>query len=163
MGIPIDGSYASFVAQLKAKGFKETSVGGADLEGQFSGSNRTVYVYCTPITEKVYRVTVTLHKSSSWSSLKSIYSEFKELLTNKYGEPFGGETFTQPYYEGDGYEMTALLADKCNYTQIYSTESGRIMLWISKVFDGSVLLMYNDNINSDLNDAEQSSIKYNDL
>lgn len=165
MGIPIDGSLTSFASQLEAKGFEKLSVGDSSvtLEGQFSGSKRVVIVYCTPITKIVYQVAVVLRESTSWSSLKSTYRDFKSILITKYGQPTGKEEFITPYYEGDGYEMTALRNGKCNYTQIFYTENGSIMLWISSVLDGSVLINYYDKLNDDLCDAEESSLKYNDL
>ena len=165
MGIPIDGSLTSFIDKLQAKGFTVSFADDdiAGLEGPFSGSTRTVWVYATPQTSKVYCVIVQLRTSKSWSSLKSTYSEFKQMLTNKYGEPYGSETFTRPYYEGDGYEMTALRNDKCSFVQLFETPTGTVMLYISDSSDGSVMLSYRDKINSDIYDAEQSSMKYNDL
>ena len=163
MGIPIDGSVAAMVNQLKAKGFEEISVDdtGAAVEGMFSGERRMVFIYGTPTTKKVYQVIVVLKESSSWSTLKSTYTEYKKLLENKYGNAIGGEEFNYPYYDGCGSEMTAVRNDECNYTRIFETSTGSITLLIGS--SCCVYLAYVDKINNDICDREKETVMSDDL
>lgn len=121
-GIKISGSLASFVAQAKEKGLSLTSTqtNSAVLEGLVGARSVEVYVFTTPKTKQVYKVTIYLPKQSSWYSLKSDYRDYLELLTNKYGKPTSTYTFfSKPYEEGDGYEMTAVGAEKCSYSAFW--------------------------------------------
>ncbi len=65
-----------------------------------------------------------LDEDISWSSLKYTYMRFLEILTDKYGNPDGSnESFTTPYYEGDGYELSAVGLDKVNYSAYWLNKS----------------------------------------
>lgn len=163
MGIPIDGSVAAMVNQLEAKGFEEIFVdyNGAAVEGMFSGERRMVYIYDTPITEKVYQVIVVLEESSLWDTLKSTYTEYKKLLENKYGYAVGDEEFNYPYYDGCGSEMTAVSNKECNYTRIFETSTGNIRLIIGPPC--CVYLVYVDKINNDICDREKETVMSDDL
>lgn len=74
--------------------------------------------------DNVFQVSVIFPKSSSWSSLKSKYYEYKNALSAKYGKPISEETFFSPYSEGDGREITAICEEKCTYASAYILDNG---------------------------------------
>jgi hypothetical protein len=85
------------------------------------------------------------------------------LLRSKYGKGESYEDFESPYYEGDGYEMTAVRIGKCNYFTKYKLTNGMIIVAIAKIDKGSVLLYYTDSINDKIAKREKANQKLNDL
>jgi hypothetical protein len=164
-GIPIEGNLTTFVEKLKANGFKLTEMDGdgAIMEGYFSGDTRTILIYASKISKKVYQVIAILEKSNSWSTLKSTYDEFKSSLTTKYGNGVSYEYFSSPYEAGDGYEMSALRLDKCTYATSFNILCGKIRLMISSVGGGSVVVAYTDKVNEELSEKEEKSLISSDL
>lgn len=163
-GIPLDGSTTEFMNKLRTKGLKisETKDIGGIMKGDFAGySDCTIYVYGTRKTKKVFCAIVAFPSENSWSSLYYQYSSLKSSYTKKYGEPLSIEEFITPYYEGDGYELQALKKDKCTYSSKFTTEAGDILISITyhENSDGyDVSVGYIDNINRELNEAEQQEI-----
>ena len=98
---------------------------------------------------------------NSWHSLKKEYLFLKESYTAKYGVPDSCEYFSAPYADGDGFEMAAISAGRCNYYSLFETAQGRIMLGIDD--DGSVGVVYEDKINSDLMLREKQSVVSSDI
>jgi len=96
--------------------------------------------------------------------LENDYTEFKRMLTSKYGDPFKySESFKEGTYVGsDRLKISALKEGKCEYYSTWGLNEGFIGLEIFNV-DGSsdccVRLTYIDLINGKL--AEDS--KQNDL
>ena len=164
-GVPIEGSLTSFVAKLQAKGFTKISSNEerAMMKGDFSGDSRTILIYATKTTKQVYAVCVVLKESSSWSTLKSTYNEYKSSLATKYGEGDSYENFLSPYKEGDGYEMIALRAEKCLYATTFEIASGTIAIMIISANNGAVALYYTDKTNTKLSEKEQKDLISNDL
>ena len=162
-GIPIDGSLSSFVTKLKTQGFKVMSsdTSFAQLEGNFGGELCTILVNTTKKTGIVYNVCVALPESSSWSSIKNKYEEYKSSLTEKYTKPQSIEEFKDPYYEGDGYEMTALKTNKCTYISRFLLKNGIIYLSMTNLTN--LFIIYEDNVNSEINKSEEKSKVYDDL
>ena len=84
------------------------------------------------------------------------------MLSAKYGDPSRNvERFSNPYYEGDGYEFQALRIGKCTYTSIFNVSNGNVML--SMVKDGSLILYYSDKEGDALNEREQRQKALSDL
>ena len=162
-GIPIDGDMSSFVNQLNQLGYVGSIENGrAMLNGIFGGKDVTVAVYSSERTQIVYQVIVVFPNETSWYSLKSYYRELKNSLSTKYGAPYtSNEYFSSPYYEGDGYEMSAVRSGKVHYTSRYSTPTGQITLTIFK--EGAPMIAYEDKINAAKNKTEEKSSIINDL
>jgi hypothetical protein len=122
-GVQVDGYKSSVVNKFKAKGFKISIAPSATvttLNGYVDEVEYEVLVCNTPITKKVWKIVVYLPKQDDWYSLKSTYIKFYELFLKKYGEPTSSySSFSSPYEEGDGYEMTAVAEEKCNYTAFW--------------------------------------------
>jgi hypothetical protein len=87
------------------------------MKGKINLENVEIFLYETPKTKQLFKLTVYFEEASSWRSIKSQYERLLETLTSKYGEPDNSySNFKSPYYEGDGYEMSAIELDKCDFT-----------------------------------------------
>lgn len=163
-GISLDGPLDQFSSELKSKGFSTVDSGAdyAIFEGDFGGEDCTITIFATPESKIVYQAVVKINESS-WATLKSTYNEYKTLLRSKYGKGESYEDFESPYYEGDGYEMTAVRIGKCNYFTKYELTNGKIIVAITKIDKGSVLLYYTDSINDKIAKREKANQKLNDL
>lgn len=163
-GIDIAGDLSLMVERLQKEGFTLVTQENifAVMEGEFANKQCKLFVVATPSTYEVYEVIVNFEKTNSWSSLKSDYLEFKNLLKGKYNtEPKSIEKFVRPYYEGDGYELTALSVNKCDYASVFDLDNGSIMVGISP--EKSVNVVYEDKIGSFINEQEEKEISINDL
>ena len=156
-GVPIDGTLSSYVAKMKAKGF--TSVGTSDgiaaLKGDFAAHKScTILVGTMQNKDLVSRIAVIFPSQDQWRFLYGDYSELKELLTIKYGEPtecieqFQGYTFSDLT---DNDKITRVQLDECTYRTVFHTNNGDIQLSIEhqSVVSCFVRLLYVDKINND--------------
>lgn len=154
-GVPIDGTLSSYVAKMKAKGFTYlgSSNGVAMLKGDFAAHKScTIVVATMQNRDLVSRIAVVFPKQDQWQYLYGDYSELKELLTIKYGEPtdcveeFQG--YSQPKTDSD--KMIRVETDQCKYASIFKTEKGEIQLSIEhfEYSDCGVKLLYIDKINN---------------
>ena len=164
-GIPIDGALTEFVNKLQDLGFKVNSSRNdcAQITGEFSSKICEIYIQASLISNTTYQVCVILKESDNWFDIRTTYDEYKKLLTSKYGTGRSIEDFVSPYYEGDGYEMTAIRKNKCQFLTIYELPNGTVVLGVASLKDGSVVLMYTDKINYELAEREKSSQQIGDL
>lgn len=171
--IPICGDVNKFIEKLIAKGYQlvqpyDYMTHYGILTGSFAGVNGCqIVVGATPLTGYASHVMVFFPEQSTWLNIKLEYLKYKEKLTNKYGEPKSFEYFTDPYSEGDGYEMTALSCDHCTFASYFSdyltdgTEIGQIAIMMSQ--SGQIIIDYQDKKNSDMSEAEKNEIAHDDL
>jgi len=162
--IEIDGKLNEFVSKMKGLGytFIENYKNTAIMEGNFIGKECRIFILSTPKTKTVWKVAVFLPKESSWRSLKSEYNSVKEQITQKYGKPTKSfNFFSSPYYEGDGYELQAIKNEKCTYYSYWNSENGAITLKIST--DCEIIIGYEDDTNSELDDTESNEKIQGDL
>jgi hypothetical protein len=124
-GVPISGDLATAIAKFKAKGYtltEYTNAGGAIMKGKVALSNVELYISVTPKTKKVFKFSVYFDEEKTWSNLKYEYNKYYDIIFKKYGEPTSSYSgFDSPYYEGDGFEMTAVSLEKCNYFSMWKT------------------------------------------
>lgn len=162
-GIYIGGSLNSFVDKLKAKGYKLLDLNAqyATLTGTIANTEVEVYVGSTPKTKVVSNITIYLPKETYWQGLKSSYIEYLTILSDKYGKPDMQYTgFTSPYYEGDGYEMSAVENEKTNYVAFWFDKSNtNIAIQISKY--NQVKILYENILNMAIKEREKNEIKTN--
>jgi hypothetical protein len=164
MGIKIEGKKDLLITQLKSKGFnlqpKKVSTQTYELmKGNVGGNNFEIMVCYTPITNLVWKLIVTTGTSETWSTLKSNYNKYKEVLIKKYGNPSSDYSFfSSPYDEGDGYEMTGVYAGKCNYASFFDlpNNEGSITLEITKWKE--VDISYQNNANNEIRKKEKEQI-----
>ncbi len=160
--IDINGSTTQFTTKLKAKGYKSTTEASTLLSGEFAGYTCKVAVYGTAKTDVTYQIIVVFDtKGDSWYSVKGQYNKLKELYTSKYGKPSdSAEWFLSPYYEGDGYELSAIRNNKAFFFTKWELSEGNINIMISK---DNILVSYSDNANKTLNDQEERNKSLNDI
>ena len=162
MGIPIEGNASAFSQKLVTKGFvkTKTSENTCALKGTFAGEKDVELIVCqTPKTKQVWKVSVYLPKVSTWSIIKRQYERYKTSFSEKYGTPdHNYEFFDSPYYEGDGYEESAVKNEKCFYASIWDCG---LMVSISQFMQ--IKLVYEDPINSELDDKEKNQVIEDDI
>lgn len=154
MGIEVDGTRSQIINQFTQKGFKvnQKTENAITFKGEINGREIELITLYTVKSGKCWKFAVYLPKKISWYSLKQEYEEYVEILKNKYGTPTNNfATFISPYYEGDGYELTAVQIEKCIYSCFWGT---KIYIEISKY--NQVSIKYENETNSDLNEKEKS-------
>jgi len=163
-GVKIDGNVQTVISQFKAKGFiLNTPTGVLDnikiMKGMLSGQVVELVIISTPKTKLAAKVVVYLPEQKSWYSLKSSYNKYLELLTQKYGNPSQTiETWTNPYYEGDGYELQALENEKAIYKTLWNRINNlNILLEISKYKE--IHISYENDKNMDLAMEEKNEVE----
>lgn len=163
-GVPLNGKITEFVQKIEKQGFHtserlETAV---IMEGKFTGKDATILVAASKKSKTVWKVKVFLPKRTSWSSIKSDYMYYKEVFTKKYGNPTDNyEFFSKPYYEGDGYEMSALRNEKCHYISAYSTNHG--VIYIEMTSSEEIAISYEDKINTEIMNREKEESVIDDI
>ena len=154
-GVPIDGTLNEYVAKMKQSGFTmfHTENGVAMLKGDFASyKDCTVGVATLKGKDLVSKITVIFPTQESWSLLSSNYFNLKEMLTEKYGQPFESvEKFSSYEPKDDGSKMIQVHLDACKYVTTYETDKGSIQLSIKgDISSAFVVLAYFDKINSDI-------------
>lgn len=129
MGVKVEGGKSSITNQFTEKGLTKVTSANPNVlifEGDVNGTNVELYVAFTPKTNVAWKFSVYLPKRTNWYELKGDYEKYVQIFTNKYGAPTTSySTFLSPYYEGDGYEMSAVSLDKTSYAcfwDVYSIE-----------------------------------------
>lgn len=156
-GVPIDGTLNEYVAKMKQNGFShlETEGGTAILNGDFAGYKDCI-VGVSTLKQKdlVHKIAVLFPDKETWSTLSGNYFDLKEMLTEKYGQPFEEvEKFDVPSYIqslDDSSKMHQVQFDNCKYYSIWRTDKGEIQLSIDhdSVLSCFVKLAYFDKINT---------------
>lgn len=157
MGIPMRGNISSFAQQLvNQKGCRIVSRSAENhsisMRGTFTGKDCEIYVFGTPVTDQVWRVTVYLPELSSWNAIKREYLNYKAQFDNKYSLRSSYDFFADPYDEGDGNEVAAIKDDKCHYSAFYDAPGGNVMVKVSKYMQ--VQIAYEDDTNLNLRERE---------
>lgn len=124
------------------------------MQGKVNDTKIELNIVNTPTSKLVWKFAIYLPKQDDWYSIKSQYNSFTNTLTEKYGEPTDSYTgFASPYYEGDGYEMSAIILDKCNYITIWANGT---TIQISKF--KQVRITYENADNSVIDDEEKKAL-----
>lgn len=165
-GIPIDGKIETFIGKLQHIGYSSirTEPSVALMKGEFGGNICNIMIGSSPTSHIVHSIIVFLNEDNSWHSLNATYNNYKNLLSSKYGKGDSFEFFSDPYYEGDGFETTAISVNKCTYVTFFDVPNGRLRLSIQKVITRAcVVLVYLDNINYELSNKEENAAIIEDL
>lgn len=160
LGIKPEGSRLEVVNKFIAKGFKvkpqSANQNVTSMLGIYAGTKYEVNIVSTPTSKKVWKISVYLPAETNWYSLKATYEKFLETLTNKYGQPNQSYNFFQsPYYEGDGYEMSAVMLEKCQYSAFWDNLYIQITQW------KQVNISYENQINAELKEKETEKLNSN--
>ena len=160
-GILISGDFNSALQKFKSKGYivEETFPEGAILSGNVASTNIEVYLFKTPKTHKIFKASIYLPKKNNWNDLKYEFNSYHNILLEKYGKTTDRfQFFSNPYYDGDGYEMQALEKEKCTYSSYWSNIDGAsYSVEITKY--KQVKITYENDELFKLKDREASDIK----
>lgn len=124
MGIKPEGKLDVVLANFQKKGFKLKAKKDLVLQMDGSMNNTPVefFAYFTPITKVCWKFVVYLPEQRNWANIKQEYLDYRKVLVDKYGEPEKTyDFFSSPYYEGDGYEMSALALEKCFFQSFWDS------------------------------------------
>lgn len=163
-GVPIDGNLNSFVSKLKQKGFSllHSESGTAVLNGDFAAYKNCMVGVYEHESGIVNRIAVMFPNKDTWARLYGDYSNLKEMLTEKYGEPTSIEEFEQMSYDmNDNSKMHEVRMGRCRYISDWETNNGTIELRIDHQLSIGcmVILIYADAEN----DAKVRSKAIDDL
>lgn len=162
-GVPITGKATNVIKKLQASGytFKEKDDNNNILmTGMFANEKCEIYIYTTAISKEVYQIGVGFNEKLNWKSLKADYLKFKKQLNEKYDLLSSIERFSKPYYDGGGYELTALKLGKGMYASQFKVDNGSIFLAIQ---GSRVYLLYTDKNGDLINDKESKDLISKDL
>lgn len=163
LGISPTGSKLSVIEKFKAKGFHLTDGYGTtvtSMKGYVNGSIYELNIVSTPTTKVVCKFSVYLERIESFSLLKSEYKKYVDLLTEKYGASTSNyEYFKSPYYEGDGYEMTALTSENAIFKTYWLDRPIFMSVNISKW--QQINIIYENSANAELKNAEENKLEKN--
>ena len=157
-GVKVDSTLSYFITQYTAKGFILEKQDGAltIMHGTLGTDKLTLYIVATPVSKKVWKVVAAFPEQSTWNSLKEKYNSLKEILQSKYGTPTDDfHFFASPYKEGDGDEMTAVEANKCDYMTAWVKEENNSTIDISISILKCPKVSYENLVNSALNKQEK--------
>jgi hypothetical protein len=160
-GVPISGDLPTAVSRFKSKGYKVKNYmeHGVIMTGRVSLWEVELFIFTTPRSKKVFKMTVYFPEETSWYSLKKTYNQMLNIMKDKYGEPSAiREEFVYPYYEGDGYEMSAVKNEKVQYFGLWvmETKNMNVAVEISKY--KQVQLTYENDELMKVKDREQASL-----
>ena len=153
-GIPIDGNVTTFISKLKNAGLKNNAkyseaLGRTILSGDFAVLHNCNWAFLSTKNGTVCKVIIMSESYTGWLNCKSKYNEMKELLCTKYELVDSYEYFRNPYYEGDGYELSALSQEKGDWQCFFNCEEGAINLSLEATDsrEGYITISYEDHKN----------------
>ncbi len=158
-GVPMDGTIQQFAQKLTQKGLTIVEKGNDNiiLSGMFASYKDCVVGVIGDKQQHVAKVAVVFPDCDTWADLEKNYTNIKQMLTQKYGEPTDVvEKFQASYIDNDMSKMSALQLQRCTYYSIFTTEEGSIQLELkSSDYKCYVILSYFDNANQQqvINDA----------
>jgi hypothetical protein len=162
-GVPISGDLPTAIAKFRAKGYTIDQYvnNGVVMKGRVANNSVEVFVMTTPKSKKVFKMVVFMDEQTSWVSLKSEYYKYKNILTEKYGNPDEKyDFFTSPYFEGDGYELQAVGLEKANYAA-YWFKRDNLTLGVEISKFKQIKLIYENNQMMEIKNREQADIENN--
>lgn len=163
MGIPIAGSSEIFIKQLEDKGFVKTGEfeSSYNFVGKFANEIVKLTFLASPRTNTVCKVIVLFPEKDTWTELKQDYFKKKNLYKSKYLLTDAFEFFSSPYEDGDGYELRAVVADKCSYASFFSEIGGHIGVEISP--NKCIKVTYEDDENMKIAKSELEFNAFEDI
>jgi hypothetical protein len=149
--------------QLVSKGFtfEKASNDIYEFIGKIAGERVGISLVYTPVSKLVWKLIVSYDRhGQSWGSLENKFDELVTIFTQKYGSPkHNFRFFSSPYERGDGYELTAISADKCSY--LYSWDKTTFHISIKIVKGPAVWISYENVANAEKDDDERAAQQKN--
>jgi hypothetical protein len=159
-GITLGKPFTQVVSILTSKGFKPTEPSSPTIKsylGRLSnGDDVKIMIVITPKSKLVWKLIIS-KDVYSWRQAKSTFDTYKEKLVNKYGPTTKDYTFfSEPYYDGDGYELQAIEMDKCTWFSYWETPNITIQIKSFKYNAASIWISYENNEASEVNTKEKA-------
>ncbi|MCR5191742.1 MAG: hypothetical protein K6D59_00430 [Bacteroidales bacterium] len=158
-GISLGETPHDFITALKKQGYKYITEfnGTCVLSGSFAGySDCRIFINKAQYENQVHYVAISFPNQTKWEYLNKTYSNLKDMLTRKYGEPAScTEKFNSSSMPTSENKIMSLLReDEFEYKTIYYVEGGYVELDISHIYDNHehsfyVSLVYLDKANSE--------------
>lgn len=153
-GVPIDSRMEIFVGKCNAKGFSvlENKKFTTLLSGTYGDSYCRVLVERLPKEDCVWGLTVIFPAAKDWEQLYSRYKEYKDSLSQAYGDPVHCVEYF--HHEGKGIsdaeKFEQVQQDACSYKSVFDTKNGQIdvVIWHDDVNGSYVLMSFIDLENS---------------
>jgi len=162
-GVNISGPLSTAIERFKQKGFthKSTMDVGAIMNGRIVNQDVTLFIFVTPKTKTVFKMSIFFDEMNSFDNLYTQYIKMVNTINDKYGEPdYVEEKFLPPYELGDGYELTALQLEKCLYSSTWLYKNNlNIKVEISKY--KQLKVVYENDLLADQKEKEEQMIKSN--
>lgn len=159
-GVPISGDLTTAINRFKAKGytFIKFTKSGATMSGNIGVQKVELYINTTVTSKQVRSMIIYFRERDKWSELKADYDNYLSVLTEKYGTPTHDIIrFEKPYYDGDGYEMTAVAVGKVMCMSLWmDIQNMNIMIDVTKY--KQVSITYENKKLCDLDAAEKDKI-----
>lgn len=150
-GIPITGSITTFCQKLKAKGFVQigTKSNVRMFKGDFTGRQATVGVAATDNGQDVFTLAVFFDSLDSWNTLVNTYEHYKDLYSEKYGNPTQCVENNPSTSDSNIRLMYELCQGRVTYACLFEAPGGVIQLSIEKegYSKGFVMIKYQDDQN----------------
>ena len=152
-GIPMEGTQSAFVKKLVEKGLSYVGKEGntAILEGEFATIKEcTIVVERFSDRDQVSMVAVIFPEEDTWNGVAGCYFALKDMLKEKYGNPYCIEKFSDKDPVDNFLRFHRLLRNECEYLSEFTCENGKIQLTMKKqdYNSASAVLRYIDNANA---------------
>lgn len=148
-GFDINGSIITFAGKLQNSGFKFIRANETEVvvRGTFAGEpDCSIAVYCSKPGADAESVSVVFSEKKTWNELLMQYVRFKQMLTNKYGEPSETIERFSGNFTTDEQLLKAVDKGNCHYKTTFTPEHGTIGLRI--VESRQLEIVYLDDINA---------------
>jgi len=161
MGIAPEGKPDVVLANFQKKGFKlkAKKVNHIQMDGMLNNTPVELFAFFTPVSGVCWKLVVYFPVQRNWVNIKQEYFDYRKVLMDKYGEPEKSyDFFVSPYYEGDGYEMSALAIEKVHFQSFW--DNG-VAIQISQF--KQVKISYENTITCTVMEEEENKIKNKNL
>jgi hypothetical protein len=121
-GIKIGGTLAQMRFKLEQKGYKLDEIKNniVWMKGTLANKKVLIGVLGTTKSKIAWKIVAYFDIQKDWYDLKNEFENINTILAKKYGETENCyRFFSTPYYEGDGYEISALANDKVTFSCYY--------------------------------------------
>ena len=150
-GVEMKGTPQEFAEELEDKGFTLSNINSDTpiLNGDFAGYKQCRVVVGGIKNTVVTDVQVSFPYRRTWQDMYDNYTQLKEMLTSKYGEPASDiEDWHGRRYSDDLHKLQALRENRVTIMTQFNTPEGKIELFVMSEYNlFFVVLKYFDAIN----------------
>ncbi|MGN0222652.1 MAG: hypothetical protein ACI4AM_01360, partial [Muribaculaceae bacterium] len=161
MGVSMNQSASNIANQLASRNgwtIVDSDEDTYELMGTYLDiPNCDIFIFNNNQVNRCYAISVYFPEQSTWNTLKNRYRDVVRKVkaqASDYTTTDESSEFIAPYAEGDGDEMLAVTAEKCNYrTVMWRGDNAKILIYIHK--KKKVLIHFYDFDNYPSDDDDQ--------